>query len=77
VKSGKTIDKKVVKRFVTDTIHNKWHINVPAYKLQGYVYKALETIAHSDDLKHGKVESNIPTFEESDGKFYDWIEERE
>lgn len=47
---------KVVKHFVTETIAKGRHNSVPAYKRNGYVYKALERIAtHHDSKKEGKA----------------------
>ncbi|WP_147085388.1 hypothetical protein [Pantoea sp. 3_1284] len=58
----------LVKAFVTETIEAGRHEKIPADKIKGYCYKALETMAENGSYKKFKNEEMFVAWAENDSK---------
>lgn len=56
----------LVKKFVTETIDAERHLKIPAHKIKGYCYKALETMAENGSYKKFKNEELFTAWAEVD-----------
>lgn len=54
--------------FVSETVREGRHENIPENNIRAYAYQAIKNMAYKFDLKNGRVRSKIP--------LYNWLEDK-
>jgi hypothetical protein len=62
---------KLIEKFVTETIEEGRHKNIPVGKMKGYAFKSIELMAKRNDRKKGL--NNLPENISDNVPFYDWV----